>query len=314
MNRIKVIGKELLERMSLHNVTVVAAGIAFYGLLATIPTLTALVATYGLVSDPADIESQIAEVSGSLSDSAAETLQELLNGIVNEVKASATPVLIGSILVALFSASGAVQKLLGAINMAYNYVDDRPGWKIRIGSYLFTAAAIVLIAVLAALISVVPQLLAQIEMGGVAELAITILRLPLVAVLFVLALTILYRYGPGRRPRTPWINPGSFVGGGLFILSAIGLSIYTSSAAELPASYSLLGGVAVIMIFLQLAALSVVLGAEVNGIIEPAPAEENRRTAATTTTVVKEPAEPVSFGKAMAGVAAIVLLGRGGND
>jgi membrane protein len=311
MSQVKAVGKELLRRMTLHNVTVTSAGIAFYGLLALVPTLTALVAIYGLVADPAEIESQIADTTESLSENAAATVTEMLEGIVNEVKGSATVVLIGSILIALFSASGAVQKLLGAVKMAYDHEDDRPGWQVRIGSYLFTAAAIIFVAILASLISVVPQLLDLVDVGGSAETTIGIVRLPMVAMLFMGALTVIYRYGPGRKPRTPWINPGAFVGGGLFILSAIGLSIYTSSIGSLPASYSVLGSVAAIMIFLQLAALSVIIGAEVNGIVESTadePAVAHRQP------VVVEPAEPVSFAKAMAGVATLVLLGRGGNS
>lgn len=308
MNRFKTIGKELLDRISSHNVTVTAAGVAFYGLLALVPTLTALVATYGLVADPADIESQIADITESMSESAATTVEDMLEGIVEEVKGSATVVLIGSILIALFSASGAVQKLLRAINMAYEYEDERPGWMVRIGSYLFTAAAIFFVVILTFLITVVPQLLDRVDMGGAAETAIGIIRLPVVALLFIGGLTVIYRYGPGRKPRTPWINVGSFVGGGLFIISAIGLSIYSSRVGQLPASYSVLGSVAALMIFLQLAALSVIIGAEVNAIVEPAT---NEATTSVRTQVVPKPAQPVSFAKALAGVAALILLGRG---
>ncbi len=318
MNQVKTVGKEVLRRMSLHNVTVTSAGIAFYGLLALVPTLTALVAIYGLMADPAEIESQIADATESLSENAAATITEMLEGIIDEVKGSATPVLIGSIVIALFSASGAVQKLLGAIKMAYDYEDDRPGWQVRIGSYLFTAAAIIFVAVLASLISVVPQVLDRIDLGGAAETTIGLVRLPAAALLFVGALTILYRYGPGRKPRTPWINIGSLVGGGLFVISAIGLSVYSSYIGSLPASYSVLGSVAAIMLFLQLASLSVIIGAEVNGIVEPASED----VAASTGDVepsdrraeVAKPVEPMSFAQALAAVAALVLLSRGGKN
>ena len=69
------------------------------------------------------------------------------------------------------------------------------------------------------------------------------------------------------------------------------------------------------MIFLQLAALSVIIGAEVNGILEPAADEAVAGEAAAQeqSPYVTQPAEPVSFAKALAGVAVLVLLGRGGN-
>lgn len=311
MRQLTTIGKELLRRMRLHNVTVTAAGIAFYGLLALVPTLTALIATYGLVADPVEIEEQIADLTESLNENSAATVNDIVTGIVEEVKGSATVVLIGSILIALFSASGAVQKLLRAIKMAYDYEDHRPGWVVRIVSYLFTAGAIVFVVFLATMITVVPQLLDLIDLGGAAETAIGVTRLPVVAVMFGGALTILYRYGPDRKPRTPWFNPGAFVGGGLFILSAVGLNLYTSFVGDLPASYGILGSVAALMIFLQLAALSVIIGAEVNGVVGPAAEEA---AASEPDPPLTRPAEPVPFAKAFAGVAALILLSRGSNN
>lgn len=302
---------EVKRRIGAHNVVVVAAGIAFYGLLTLIPVLTALISTYALVNDAADIRSQVAEAASALDSDTRDLITNQMTNIVEDIQNSATGIVIASILLALFSASGTVQKLLGAIGTAYEHAESRPGWQVRLLSFGFTTAAIIMIVVLLSLISAAPLILDRVDLGSGAELAIGLARIPVALLLFVVGLTVLYRYGPDRRPRTPWRNPGALVGGGLFVLFAVALSIYTNNVGGLPASYGLLGSVAVLMIFLQLTAVSVIIGAEVNATVEEAEATEpvsvdGRRP---VNEVVAD-AEPLSFGKAVGGLVALFLFGR----
>ena len=307
----KSIFKELLRRIGAHNVTVTAAGIAFYGMLTLIPVLTALVATYALVtSDASQIEEQVREAAGALDGDTQALITDLISDIVDSMQGSAPVVIVGSIVVALFSASGTVQKLLGAISLAYETVDTRPGWLVRIISYGFTAAAIVLLAVTMSLISAVPIVLDEFDLGGGVETAIGLLRLPLAIALFTAGVTVLYRYGPRRDTPTPWLNPGSLVAVGLLVLFSLALSLYTSNVGELPPSYGLLGSIAVLMVFMQLAALAVIVGAEVNAAVEtPTGEDPNSGPESDTNTVA--PIEPLSSGKALAGFVAMWLAGRG---
>ncbi len=338
--------KEILTRIKFHNVMVSAAGIAFYGLLALIPTLIALVSVYALVADPAEIETQVSEAAGSLDDDTKSFITGTLKDIVGDVEDDAEAAdgdsggvagfvgrvsgLALGLLLALFSASGAVQKLMGSINLAYEVFDQRPGWKVRGLAYVFTAGAIVGLALMAFSISAIPQILDRVELGGVAEVLINMVRLPLMAALFGGALTILYRYGPDRSSRTPWKNLGAVVAMVLFVLFAIGFSFYSSNVGVMPAAYGLLGTIAALMIFLQVTALSVIIGAEVNAALEVgpllgdarsgnnSPAETARVETATGQTGLRTSvqtsavaSEPLSFGKAMAGLAAMFILGRG---
>lgn len=48
--------KNELER---DNISIVAAGVAFYALLAIFPALAAMIGIYGLVADPADVQKEI---------------------------------------------------------------------------------------------------------------------------------------------------------------------------------------------------------------------------------------------------------------
>ena len=346
--------KEIMRRIKVHNVVVSAAGIAFYGLLALVPTLIALVSVYAIVADPAEIESQVTSAAESLSEDTRAFVVAQLEGIVGDVESEdgsggsafgRWAGLIFGIAVALFSASGAVQKLMSTVTLAYEATETRPGWKVRGLAYLFTAGAIFGIALMIFSIGVIPALLDVVELGSVAESAISILILPALGLLFAGALTILYRFTPDRPQRTPWWNPGAIVGTFLFIFFAIAFSVYSSNVGALPASYGLLGTIAALMIFLQLTALAVIIGAEVNGAVEARAAAASQNvtslaaagTTMTGTTMTgtasqsgsgtrslvssgaagpsstgtSEPAPTLSFGKALAGLLALFALGRG---
>lgn len=346
--------KEIQRRVKAHNVVVASAGVAFYGLLAIVPTLIALVSIYGLVTDPNDIADQVDQFAGSLDGSTQELLTDQLESIIGESEADAAEGSDGSVagtvgrigglaigvLLALFGASGAVQKLIGTVAVAYEAPDSRPGWKQRLMAYGFTTGAIIGVAGIAFILGVLPAILSRVDLGGVESL-INVLQLPVLALVFVAGLTILYRYGPDRSPRTPWRNPGAIVATVLFVLFAIALSVYIGQAGGLPPSYGLLGSIAVLMIFLQLTALSVIIGAEVNGAVEggvlassdPVAAAAAARTGQTSSAVVPaavvsrprasagededEDGNPIiGFGKAAAGLVLLAVLGRaaGGGD
>ncbi len=297
--------KQIPGRIKVHNVVVTAAGIAFFGLLALVPTLIAVISVYGLVNqgNEGEIKQQIEDAAGALDESTKEFVSDQLTSITTSDGNVAA--LVFSILLALFSASGAVQKMMGTMDIAYESEEGRPGWKVRLLAYGFTLGAVVGTVLMVTAIGVIPAVLDSVDLGAAAKVAIQVVQFPVLAVLMAFALTVLYRYGPDRAPKTPWRNPGAWVATGLWVLFAVLFSVYSSQIGALPASYGLLGTVAALMIFLQLTAIAVIVGAEYNAIVEGPP-----EARAGATEAVQPPSEPLSFGKAMAGLAAIFVLGR----
>ncbi|MCP3991134.1 MAG: YihY/virulence factor BrkB family protein [Actinomycetia bacterium] len=299
--------RALPARIKRHNAVVTAAGIAFYGLLALVPTLLATVSIYGLVNEgnEDEIKQQIEDAAGSLD----ENTQGFIEGILEEIVTSDgnTFALLFGLGLALFSASGAVQKLMGSIAVAYDAIETRPGLKLRLLAYLFTMAAIIGVVLMALVLGVIPALLAAVDLGGPAEAAIRIGQLPLFTLLFVGGLTVLYRYAPDRQPRTPWLNPGAWVAAALWLVFAILFSVYSAYIGAMPASYGLLGTVAALMIFLQLTSIAIIIGAEVNAEREDLIADDQAERPPSAEAAVK----PLSLTQAAAGLAVLFVLGRG---
>ncbi|MFV0525332.1 MAG: YihY/virulence factor BrkB family protein [Acidimicrobiales bacterium] len=311
--RVVPVALAVKNRINRHSMVVMAAGIAFYGLLALVPSLVAIVSAYGLINqgNEAEITNQIEDAAGSLDGPTKDFVIDQLTQVTTS-DGNIVALVLG-LGVALYSVSGAVQKTMRAVATAYEAEEHRSGVVLRIVAFGFTLAAVVGVVLIVILIGVIPAVLANIKLGSAARTAINILRFPVFAVLFAGAMSVLYRYGPDREPRTRWFNLGSIVATVSWILMAIGFSIYATQVGTMPASYGVLGTVAVLMVFLQLTSLAVIIGAELNAELEERWARvAGRRPAASARTVaqVTAPPEPVGFVPALAATALLVLLGR----
>lgn len=305
--------KHLMVRIKAHNVVVMCAGIAFYGVLALVPTLIALVSIYALATDPTEIADQIQGLTETMDEATSTVVEDQLESAVEEARGSGGVIALAiGIFLALFSASGAVQKLMLSVSMAYATLETRKGWKVRGLAYMFTAGAIVGVALIVFLLGALPALMDEVGLSGPTKIILNIVRFPLLAALFAGALTILYRYAPDRLHKTPWWNPGAVAGTIAFLLFAVLFSLYFSFAGSMPDSYGVLGSIAALIIFFQLCAIAVIIGAEVNATYEGEDLDPANRAAPTG--LKKEatrPIEPVGLGTAVAGLAAILILGRG---
>lgn len=325
--------KLVFKRIGRHNVTVIAAGIAFYALLALLPTMIAMMSIYGLVSSAEDIKNQIADLTENLDGDSKTLVQTVANEAAD--KATGSGGVVGTIIgigLALWSSSGAVKKLMQTVNTAYEAHETRPGLFLRVLAYMFTFLGILFAVAVIGVLGVIPALAAAADLGGSAEAAVNVATYPLLALMFIGALTVLYRYSPDRPRRTPWMNRGAVVGTLSWVLSAAAFSFYARSVGSFGAAYALLGGIAGLIIFFQLTSISIIVGAEVNAVLEN-PANATRpvdavgqpaalanaqvtrpvdrlNASARGGKAVPVPAEPISFGKALAGLIALFVLGR----
>lgn len=120
--------KATMLRFKAHNVMVIAAGIAFFGFLALIPTMAATMGIYGLVADPSEIVSTVEDANGLEAETKDFVVVQLKT--MTESQGLGVSVVLGIVL-ALFSASGAVQKLMNTVSVAYATIEGRKGFKVR---------------------------------------------------------------------------------------------------------------------------------------------------------------------------------------
>src|SRR6185437_7798646 len=113
-----------------------------------------------------------------------------------------------------------------------------------------------------------PALLAARSTGAWHHL-ILFARWPALAVLFALALGLLFRFAPSPgRKRTACLNWGAVTGTLLWAGASFGMSLYVRYLGGFGRLYGSLGTVVVVMLWFYFTALAVLVGAEVNAMRE----------------------------------------------
>ncbi|MEM1032795.1 MAG: YihY/virulence factor BrkB family protein [Myxococcota bacterium] len=253
----------LRHELGRDNVTVVAAGVAFFGLLALVPALGATVSLYGLIADPADVARHLHALGGYLPASSATLFRRQLQNIVARSTTTLGLSLALNLLLSAWSASRAMTSLLSALTIAYDEDTNRSWVRLRAVSLAFTLVAVLISSVSIGLIVALPAVLVVVGVDDAVWI-----RWPVLFATSVGGLALLYRHGPARRPaRFRWTILGALLGTTLWIGGSILLSTYIQHFVELRA-YGSLGAVVAMMLWMFLTAWSVMLGAELNAEVE----------------------------------------------
>jgi membrane protein len=109
----------LPPRIREHNLTLVAAGVAFYAFLALVPALIAFISIYGLVADPTDVTRQVEDIASALPAEVQDFLVFQLTSIVEANAAGVSVTLLIAVVLALWSASGGMAALITGIHVAH---------------------------------------------------------------------------------------------------------------------------------------------------------------------------------------------------
>lgn len=260
------------------NISILAAGVAFFGFLALFPALIAALMLYGLVADPQRIAEQTRELTSALPGSAGQLVGEQVTAATSAGGGALSIGLVVALLAALWSTSSGVSNLMSAINVAYDEEETRGFAKLRGTALLLTLAMIVFALLTLTLVAVVPGVFSALDLGTVGRIVGEVVRWVLLIVVFTAALAVLYRVGPDRAAaRWSWVSPGAGIVTVLWIIASAAFSLYVTFFGNYNKTYGALAGVVILMLWLYLTSYLVLLGAEIN-------AESERQTSRDTTT------------------------------
>jgi membrane protein len=129
-------------------------------------------------------------------------------------------------------------------------------------------------------------------LDGWSAVLVNIARWPLMAVVLVIAISVIYRFGPDREHATwHWLSWGAALSALVWIATLAGFTFYLTNFADYNATYGALGAVAGLMMWMWISLIILILGAELN-------AELEHQTATDSTT-----GEPLPMGEPGAVVA-----------
>ena len=179
-----------------HRILALAAGITYYSILAIFPALAALVAIYGLFSNPATIAQHLDQLGGFLPGGALDVAREQLTRISSKGGQTLGWTFIVGLAISLWSANAAMKSLFDTLNIVHNERERRGIIKLNLISLGFTLAGIAFILLAVGALVIVPLALNYLGLSSSADLLVRISRWPAMFVALALALACVYRFGP----------------------------------------------------------------------------------------------------------------------
>lgn len=127
-----------------HRILALAAGMTYYSILAIFPAMAALVAIYGLFSDPGSIAKHLDDVSGFIPGGAVDVAREQLTRVATKGDRTLGFTFAIGLGISLWSANAAMKSLFDTLNIVYGEQEKRGFLKLNAMSLGFTAAGIAL--------------------------------------------------------------------------------------------------------------------------------------------------------------------------
>jgi len=259
-----------VTRRSLQGqITVNAGGIALFSLLAAVPTLAAVVSLYGLIADPAKIETQLVSLYQVFPHAVVDFLVGQLERAAKSSASQLSATLVSSLAVAIYSARNATNAVIAGLNNAYGLTEERSALRRLLTSVLVSIAALLAVLLVITVIVVFPTTVRLLGMTTAGEV-LSYLRWPVTLVAVTFVLIALYRTGPSGGVRTPRrLVPGAIVGTLMWLLVSFGLSVWVDRVADYQILYGAFASVIVVLVWFYLSALSILIGAAVNADMGP---------------------------------------------
>jgi membrane protein len=174
-----------------------------------------------------------------------------------------------SLAIALWSANAGMKALFDALNIVYDAKETRGLIKLNAVSLAFTGGALIVLVLAIGAVVVLPVALQYIGLGSFAEWIIKLARWPALYVLVVLALAVIYRFGPDREhAQWHWITWGSAIAALVWIVVSILFSWYAGNFGSYNKTYGSLGAVIGFMTWIWISSMVILGGAEIDAIME----------------------------------------------
>ena len=254
---------------SRDNLSLIAAGMAFYAMLSVAPALAVIISVYGLMNSPEELKIDMEVLSSYLPTDAQGLIQDQLAELIRTQDTNLGFSIVASALVSLWSSARAMKSLFGGLNAVYDEVETRGWFWLTLQSVSFTLAGILILVLTLSSIALVPVVLGYLPISSFDYLLIRGLNWLLVSAVVLGGLAVLYRYGPSRtRAQWRWVSLGALVAWITWVVASGGFSWYVTHFDSYQKTYGALGAVAILLMWFYVSAYAVLIGGELNAELE----------------------------------------------
>lgn len=282
---------EVWRVMGERHLSMFAAGVGFYAMLAVFPAIGALIALVAFWADPVIVQDSLDLLAEFAPGDALAVITDQTQRLVATTSRTLGWASILSLLVATWSARLGVGALAQGMNAIYGGVQRSGLWDIAvalaltavlIGVGTIAVAAILFTPLVLALVS--PFLPADSMLPWLAEF----LRWAVAVCAVVFGLSLFYRYGPNRpeKRRSRFFSPGLLLALVLWSGASVGFTLFVTNFGNYNEVYGSIGAAIALLMWFYISAYAVLIGGALNYVLEegspsprlnPAPDRTARR-------------------------------------
>jgi len=268
----KYVLKKTLREFSADQCTDIAASLTYYAVLALFPALIALISLLGVFGQgERSVDTILNLVNQVAPGGTADVLRDPLEQFSSSPAAGFA--LVFGIVLAIWSASGYVGAFSRAMNRIYEIEEGRPFWKLRPMQLFVTIVSILLILIMLVVLIVSGPVTAAVGsalgLGETVQIVWSIVKWPILALAVVLIIAILYYATPNaKQPKFRWISLGALLALITLVVASFLFGLYVTNFSNYDRTYGSLAGVVIFLLWLWIANLALLFGAEFDAELE----------------------------------------------
>ena len=249
-----------------HDMSLAAAGIAFFAVWAFFPAAVVLVVIAANVVGRSHALWLLSQIRLDLPDAFNAVVTSQLDAIAQRSRAISVATIVVAMAISLWGGMRGVHGLIVALNRIYGEEERRPLWRRHVVALLLSLlAGVFLFGALLLIIGLADA--GAVPADTVRPLAPS--RWPVLVLALMLLLAVLYRYAPCRQvPKWRWVTWGAVVAGAIWLCASYGLSYYAAHYGSLNPLLGSLGSVVLFLLWCYLSVLALLLGGQINAELE----------------------------------------------
>ena len=267
----EILKRTFYEAFWKDNCLGMAAQLAYYFFFALFPALLVLVALASYFPVTTLIDDMFRTLGGFAPPEVLSIITDQLKKISEGEDGG---LLTAGMAITLWSSSGAMTAIIDTVNRAYNIEEGRAWWKVRLIAIALTIGVSLFILASFALVIVGPtaaeRVAAMLHFGDAFEWTWKILQWPIIFALVSAAIAGIYYWGPDAEQDWVWLTPGAISATLLWLLASLGFKYYVASMGSYTETYGAIGGFMVLMLWFYISGFVILIGAEMNAVIEHA--------------------------------------------
>ena len=173
---------------------------------------------------------------------------------------------------ALWSASSGLCAVMDQLNQAYKVTEARSFIKTRLVAlalmFVFIFMLISTFIIVLVGDSTILWLKEVYHISVISLALLMIFKWLIILIMISLAFALIYFFGPNVKQKFRFISPGSLFGSALVVVATVLFNVYLENFGSYGKVYGSLGGIIVFMLWLNACGLILIVGAEINALLE----------------------------------------------